>query len=76
MEQAQAAAMKVYSGPIESKELEREHGKWVYSFDIRGTDKVLHEVQIDAKSGELVSHTTETPKEEAAEATTEKKEKK
>ncbi len=72
MEQAQRTATQVYSGIIESKELEFEHGQWIYSFDMRGGDKLIHEVQIDAKTGKLVSHKTESSKKEAREKAREK----
>ena len=73
MEQAQKTAMGAQAGTIESKELEHEHGRWIYSFDIRGSDKLIHEVQIDAKSGKIVSQATETPAQEAAEKNAESK---
>jgi uncharacterized membrane protein YkoI len=73
MEQAQKAATQAQAGTIESKELEHEHGKWVYSFDIRGSDSMIHEVQIDAKNGKIVSQKIETPTQEAAEKKSEKK---
>src|SRR6185312_15210116 len=47
-EKAQSVALKEAPGTVESHELEHEHGKWVYSFDIRGNDKQIHEVQVDA----------------------------
>ncbi len=73
MEQAEKKATETYSGQIESKELEYEHGKWIYSFDIhKAGKKLIHEVQIDAKTGQVVSHTTENAKKEADEKTQEK----
>ena len=42
-------------GKIEDAELEREHGKLVYSFDIRNPKGTITEVQIDAKTGKIVS---------------------
>ena len=67
MEQAERTAVQAQPGTMESKELENEHGKWVYSFDIRGNDRVIHELQVDAKSGRIVSRKTETPAQELAE---------
>lgn len=67
MERAQKIATDAQAGTIESKELEHEHGKWVYSFDIRGSDQMIHELQVDAKSGVIVSQKIETPSQEAAE---------
>ncbi len=68
MKQAEAIATKAQLGKIESKELEYENKRWIYSFDIRANDKLIHEVQVDAKSGEIVSQTTETPSQEKAES--------
>lgn len=72
MEQAQKIVTQTQAGNIESKELEHEGGKWVYSFDIRGSDQMIHEVQVDAKSGKIVSQKIETPSQEAAEKRAEK----
>ena len=68
--QAEKTALaKVPNGTIQSGELEREHGKLVWSFDI-GTHstKNVTEVQVDAKSGKIVSVKTETPTDQAREA--------
>jgi uncharacterized membrane protein YkoI len=68
--QAEKAALaKVPNGAIQSGELEREHGRLVWSFDI-GTKstKNVTEVQVDAKSGKIVSVKTETPADQAKEA--------
>lgn len=76
MEQAQKAALQVQPGAtIESKELEHEGGRWVYSFDLRASDGKIHEILVDAKSGTIVSQKTETPAQEAAEAGGQAKEK-
>ena len=74
-EQATATALaKVPNGTVKEAELEREHGKLVWSFDIAtpGT-KDISEVQVDAKTGAVVSQTKETAKHEAAEKKAEKK---
>src|SRR4051812_32883907 len=55
MEQAREIASKRMAGNIEESELEKEHGKIVYSFDIRTADGKVSEVQVDAKTGEIVS---------------------
>ena len=73
MDNAEKIATQAQKGTIESKELEHEHGEWIYSFDIRASDKLIHEVQVDAKSGKIVSQTIESPKDEAAEASSDKK---
>ena|ERR1700719_34049 len=68
--QAEKTALaKVPSGVIESGELEREHGKLVWSFDISTRSaKNVTEVQVDAKSGKIVSVKMETPADQAKEA--------
>src|SRR5438128_5409889 len=45
-EQAQETATKRAPGNVESAELEREHGKLVYSFDIRNSKGTITEVQV------------------------------
>ena len=76
--QAEKTALdKVSNGVIKSEEIEREHGKLIWSFDIStsGT-KSITEVQVDAKTGKIVSVQVETPKDQAKEAAADKKEKK
>ncbi len=68
---ARQAALRSIGGKhlrVVSAELEDENQRVVYSFDIarRGATGV-DEIQIDATSGELVSHKHETAKAEAAE---------
>ncbi len=69
----QTALDKVHGGTIKSSELEREHGKLIWSFDIaRPQTRNISEVQVDAKTGAVVSETTETPKQQRAEVVQEK----
>lgn len=73
--QAERSALsKVPQGRVTAGELEREHGKLIWSFDIAkpGT-RDIDEVQVDAKTGEIVSVQSETPKDQAAEAAADKK---
>ena len=68
-DQATRIALKqVENGEIESKELETENGKKVWSFDIKtkGT-KNITEVQVDANSGEVVSKKVESEADEEKE---------
>jgi uncharacterized membrane protein YkoI len=68
--QAEKTALaKVPNGAIKSGELEREHGKLIWSFDIgtNGTRNIT-EVQVDAKGGKIVSVKTESPGDQAKEA--------
>jgi uncharacterized membrane protein YkoI len=76
MEKARAIALKkVPGGKIESAELEREHGKLIYSFDIKTSKPGVTEVNVDAITGKIVSSNQETPAKEAAEKKQEAKEK-
>jgi uncharacterized membrane protein YkoI len=71
------ALAKVPNGKIKSSELEREHGKLVWSFDISTPhSKNITEVQVDAKTGKIVVVHIETPKDEAKEKAADKKAKK
>jgi uncharacterized membrane protein YkoI len=76
--QAEKTALgKVPNGVIKSEEIEREHGKLIWSFDIAtsGT-KNITEVQVDAKTGRIVSIQVEKPNDQAKEAAADRKEKK
>jgi peptidase YpeB-like protein len=66
MEQAQKIALGKEPGRIKSKEFEKEQGKLIYSFDIR-TASGLHEVNVDAMTGNVISDKLETPADEAKE---------
>ncbi len=74
-EQAQATALKRRPGNVESSELEREHGRLVYSFDIRNSRGTIDEVQVSAITGKIVRIEHESLKQEAAEKKKEAKEK-
>lgn len=68
------ALAKVPGGTISSSELEQEHGKLIWSFDIAKVgSKNITEVQVDAKTGKIVSTQIETPDKEGKEAMAEKK---
>jgi uncharacterized membrane protein YkoI len=71
------ALAKVPNGKIKSGELEREHGKLVWSFDISMPhSKNVTEVQVDAKTGKIAAVAIETPKNEAMEKAADKEKKK
>lgn len=74
MEHAREIALKRAPGTIESSELEREHGKLVYSFDIRNDKGTITEVQVSAKSGRIVSVEEENAQQEAEEKRKEEQE--
>jgi uncharacterized membrane protein YkoI len=56
MEQARTAALTAVPGQVEKEELEDEHGKWVYEFDIRpaAAGAPVKEVEIDAQTGAVL----------------------
>jgi hypothetical protein len=74
-EQAEKVALaRVPDGTIKSAELETEHGKLIWSFDIsRPKTANITEIQVDAKKGTIVSEQTETPSEQAKESQADKK---
>ena len=68
-----SALAKVPNGTIKSSELEREKGKLIWSFDIaKSGTRNITEVQVDAKTGKIVSTQTETSADQIRETTTEK----
>jgi hypothetical protein len=71
LEDARATAIGKVPGEIKEEELEKEHGKLVYSFDIQAKgDKDITEVQVSAIDGSIVS----VEKEDAASEAKEKQE--
>jgi uncharacterized membrane protein YkoI len=76
MEKAQEIALKkVPGGKVESSELEREHGKLIYSFDIKTSKPGVTEVNVDAINGKIIAVAQESAKKEADEKAKEAKEK-
>ena len=74
MEQARKVALARANGKIESEELEKEHGKLIYSFDIRVPKQSgITEIAVDAMTGKIVNVAHETPAAEAAEKKNEAK---
>jgi hypothetical protein len=70
----QIALAKVSRGTVKSAELENEKGHLVWSFDIAqpGTRDIT-EIQVDAKTGKIISTETESPREQAKEAAADRK---
>ena len=67
------AMAKVPDGRIKDSELEKEHGKLQWSFDMTTPDsKDITEVNVDAMTGDVISVEKEAPESEAKEATEEK----
>jgi uncharacterized membrane protein YkoI len=59
------ALTKAPGGKIISSELEKEHGRLIWSFDISTPNtKDVTEVDVNAKTGTIISVKTETPKDE------------
>jgi uncharacterized membrane protein YkoI len=75
--QATATAQaRVPNAKVQSVELEREHGRLVWSFDLAQDGKPgATEIQVDAISGKIVSMKKESAAEEATEARKEAAEK-
>ena len=75
--EARASAIaRVPRGVIKSHELEKEHGKLIYSYDIVVAGKTgIEEVNVDAMTGRVLSVKHETPKAERSERIKEQKEK-
>ncbi len=68
------ALAKVPGGRIETAELEHEHGRLVYSFDITApAASGVTEVQVNAMTGAVVSVKHETAAQEAKEETGERR---
>jgi uncharacterized membrane protein YkoI len=67
------ALAKVPNGTIKESELEKEHGKLQWSFDVATPDsKDITEVNVDAMTGDLISVEKESAESEAKEAAEEK----
>src|SRR6266480_4802053 len=75
MAQARAIALKKAPGTVKSEELENEHGKLIFSFDIATSKSGVTEVNVDAMNGKIVAVQYENAAKEAAEAKKEAQEK-
>jgi uncharacterized membrane protein YkoI len=71
------ALAKVPGATVQSAEIEREHGRLIWSFDLKTAGKAgIDEVNVNALTGKVVGKTQhETPKTEKKEAVQEAKEK-
>jgi uncharacterized membrane protein YkoI len=67
IEQARETALQRAPGTVEDGELEREHGKLVYSFDIRNAEGTITEVQVNAITGKIARVEHENKRQEADE---------
>jgi uncharacterized membrane protein YkoI len=66
MPQAQKIALAAEHGSVQSHDLEKEKGRWIFSFNIARSGQV-HEVNVDANSGKIVEDSVETAADEARE---------
>lgn len=68
--QARRTALRVVrNGRVRSHELEREHGRIIYSYDIAVPGRSgIEEVTVDAITGRIVTHEHESPAAERREA--------
>ena len=57
--QAEERALDEVPGDVVGAGLDDEYGAAVYQVDILANDGSLHEVEVDASSGDILSHTTE-----------------
>jgi uncharacterized membrane protein YkoI len=65
---AATALAQVPGGTVKDSELEKEHGKWIWSFDIAIPDSQnIKEVAVDANTGKVLAVETETPDQQARE---------
>lgn len=74
MKRAKQIASQQVKGKIKSSELEKEHGKMIYSFDIRNAKGGITEVNIDAYTGKIIAVDVESAADEAKEKAEDKKE--
>ena len=75
MATARATALaRVPGAKVRDEELESEHGRLIYSFDLEAPGKPgVEEVQVDARNGRVVSVSHETPAAERREARRERR---
>ena len=67
------ALAKVPNGTIKSEELEKEHGKLVWSFDIaQPNTRSITEILVDANTGKIIATQHENPTQQAAETAADK----
>ncbi len=62
MDTARATALTKVPGKVIKEELEKEKGRWIYSFEIKPTGetgRLVKEVNLDADTGEVIAIETE-----------------
>ena len=73
--EARQTALREDNGTVEGEEHEKEHGKLVYSFDIRNSKGTITEIWVNAKTGKVVHKSEENAKSEAKEKAADAKKK-
>lgn len=69
----QTALAQVSNGVVRDAELEKEHQRLVWSFDIATPDSQdITEIQVDAMTGKIASTQVETPSDQAQETAADK----
>ena len=69
-----SALTKAPNGTVKAAELEKEKGRLIWSFDIATpVPRTITEVQVDAKTGAVVSVEKETPEQQAKEKAADEK---
>lgn len=58
---------------LKAKELEKEKGTWIYSFEFKNRDGSIREVNVNAYTGKVIGVEHEDPKKDAKEEKMEKK---
>ena len=71
----QIARTKARGLTLKAKELEKENGRWIYSFEFKNKDGSIREVNVNAYTGKVIGVERENGKKEADEEKNEKKEK-
>lgn len=64
MEQARAIALKRVPGTIMEEDLEKERGRLQYAFDIKDASGKVFDVEIDAKTGQVLKATADSEDED------------
>src|SRR5437660_9735217 len=76
MKRAQAIATTRARGlRLKAKELEKEKGRWIYSFEFQNKDGSVREINVNARTGKIVGVEREDAKKEANEMKSEKNKK-
>ena len=74
MKRAQAIATSRARGlKLKAKELEKENGRWIYSFEFQNKDGSIREINVNARTGKVIGVEREDAKKEANETKSEKR---